>query len=135
MNQGTRERGAAAVEFAILLPVLILIVVGIFEFGRAWFVQGTLSGAAREGAREMAIHQTPATARQVAADASVGLAVAGDVVVTIRNADGSAFTPTTDPCPPGKDAVVTVNHNYQFITGLFGSTIALTGEGAMRCGG
>jgi Flp pilus assembly protein TadG len=45
------DRGAAAVEFALVLPLLLLILFGIIEFGRAWSVKQTLTDAAREGAR------------------------------------------------------------------------------------
>jgi Flp pilus assembly protein TadG len=45
------ERGAAAVEFALVMPILILMLFGIIEFARAWNVRQTLTDAAREGAR------------------------------------------------------------------------------------
>ena len=41
------DRGATAVEFAMIMPLLIALVMGIAEFGRAFQVQGTLSAAAR----------------------------------------------------------------------------------------
>ena len=41
------ERGASAVEFALIVPLLVLLVIGIAEFGHAFQVQGTLSAAAR----------------------------------------------------------------------------------------
>src|ERR1039458_5924651 len=52
-----RERGAAAVEFALLLPVLLLLVFGIVDFGRALNAQITLTQAAREGVRLAALGQ------------------------------------------------------------------------------
>ena len=50
------DRGAALVEFAIVLPVLIVLIMGIVEFG--WIYNGfiTITGAAREGARVAAIN-------------------------------------------------------------------------------
>jgi len=45
------DRGAAVVEFALLLPALLLLVFGIIDFGRALNAQITLTQAAREGAR------------------------------------------------------------------------------------
>lgn len=45
------ERGAALLEAAITIPMLLLISVGIFEFGRAWQTWQVLTNAAREGAR------------------------------------------------------------------------------------
>ena len=47
----TRDRGSVAVEFALVLPVLLLIVFGIIDFGRALNAQIELTGAAREGAQ------------------------------------------------------------------------------------
>ncbi|MEO1994856.1 MAG: TadE/TadG family type IV pilus assembly protein [Planctomycetaceae bacterium] len=47
----TRRRGASLVEFAFVLPVFLLIVLGIIEFGRAMMVSQLLTHAARESAR------------------------------------------------------------------------------------
>src|SRR5688572_33202066 len=48
----TREdRGAAIVEVALTMPLLLLVVVGIFEFGRAYQTWQVVTNAAREGAR------------------------------------------------------------------------------------
>jgi Flp pilus assembly protein TadG len=57
------ERGAAAVEFAILLPLLLMLVLGTIEFGRAYNAQITLTNAARDGVRVMAIANDPVGAR------------------------------------------------------------------------
>jgi Flp pilus assembly protein TadG len=46
-----RQRGAALLEAAFTIPMLLLIAVGIFEFGRAYQVKQVLTNAAREGAR------------------------------------------------------------------------------------
>ncbi|QDV83381.1 TadE/TadG family type IV pilus assembly protein [Planctomycetes bacterium TBK1r] len=50
-----RRKGAAAVEFALVAPFLILLVLGIIEFGRGMMVQQLLTNASREGAREAAL--------------------------------------------------------------------------------
>lgn len=52
------ETGQSLVEFAIVLPVLLGLVVGIFEFGRAWNVFQVLTNAAREGARLSVVRTT-----------------------------------------------------------------------------
>jgi Flp pilus assembly protein TadG len=51
-----RERGAAAVEMAIVLPLLLLIVGGIVDFGRFFYTQNIVVNAAREGARSRALN-------------------------------------------------------------------------------
>ena len=45
------ERGAVAVEFAVLLPVFLLLVFGIMDFGHAFYMKQMVSNASREGAR------------------------------------------------------------------------------------
>ena len=54
-SRKARDRGSAAVEFALVVPVLLLIVFGIIDFGRALNAQIALTGAAREGARLAAL--------------------------------------------------------------------------------
>jgi len=49
------EKGASAVEFALILPILIILVFGIFEFGIAFNNYITITHAAREGARIAAV--------------------------------------------------------------------------------
>ena len=51
--------GAVAVEFALILPVLLLIVVGTIEFGRVYSQIQVYNGAAREGARCASVMATP----------------------------------------------------------------------------
>ena len=50
------ERGQSLVEFALILPVLMLILMGVFDFGRAFFAYNAISNGAREGARYGVIH-------------------------------------------------------------------------------
>jgi Flp pilus assembly protein TadG len=45
------ERGQALVEFALILPVILLLVVGMLEFARAWNLHQVMTDGAREGAR------------------------------------------------------------------------------------
>jgi Flp pilus assembly protein TadG len=51
MKRMRSEKGAALIEAAITVPIILLISVGIFEFGRAYQTQQVLTNAAREGAR------------------------------------------------------------------------------------
>ena len=54
-SRGHDQAGASAVEFAIVLPLLVLFVFGIIEFGLTFFRSQGLEAAAREGARVAAI--------------------------------------------------------------------------------
>lgn len=49
------QKGQSLVEMAIILPLLVLLVFGVFEFGRIMFIRNTLNFAAREGARRASI--------------------------------------------------------------------------------
>jgi Flp pilus assembly protein TadG len=56
-RDSTRERGAAIVEFAVVLPLLLTVLFGIIEYGWVFMVRQTLQTAAREGCR-LAVLQT-----------------------------------------------------------------------------
>jgi Flp pilus assembly protein TadG len=131
MREGLRtERGATAVEFALIVPLLIVLVLGIAEFGRAFQVQGTLSAAAREGVRLMALQNDPAAARAAVRNAAASL----DPGVTDAQI---AITPAS--CPvlnSGSTSVrLTIRYPMPYLTGFFGTGINLTGTGVMRCNG
>ena len=48
-------KGQSLVEFALVVPILVMVVLGILEFGNLWFTMNTMSGAAREGVRIAAV--------------------------------------------------------------------------------
>ena len=50
-NTLENEKGQSLVEFALVVPLLLLLVIGIFEFGRAWMTKNIMTGAAREAVR------------------------------------------------------------------------------------
>jgi Flp pilus assembly protein TadG len=50
-RSASKERGQALVEFALILPAILLLVVGMLEFARAWNLHQVMTDAAREGAR------------------------------------------------------------------------------------
>jgi len=124
----TSDRGAVAVEFALVLPLLLILIFGIIDFGRMLNAKITLTEAAREGARATAL---------------VGRDAGADRARTA--ADGFAINdPDVQSCPPSAgqddDAVVTVTYDFQFITPislLLGAggdgTVELSARGVMPC--
>ena len=80
-KQRKSSRGQSTVEFALLLPILILIVIGATDLGRAYHVTITLANAAREGAR------------QGVRDPRIGFE-ADIVAATIQEAENSGVTLT-----------------------------------------
>lgn len=118
------QKGAALVEMAIILPILLLIVFGIFEFGRAMFITNTLNNAAREGARRAAVSPAP-----INIDAFVISGIPFDktgLVIT---------TSTTTPAAgSGVPVTVTVTLPFRALTEMIPLLDGkiLTGEATMR---
>src|SRR6186713_1829831 len=61
-----KRRGAAAVEFAIVLPVFVILVFGMIEYGRMVMVQQVITNASREGARSAVLDGATTTSVQSA---------------------------------------------------------------------
>ncbi len=123
------ERGASAVEFALIVPLLVLLVIGIAEFGHAFQVQGTLSAAAREGVRAMALRNDQAQAKDAVQEAASTL----DPDIT-----DAQITISPAACPTGTSTTnvrLTIDYPMPFVTEFFGASIDLTGTGVMRCQG
>lgn len=91
------RRGQASVELALVLPVLLLLAVGIFEFAQVWRAYQAVTHAAREGARAAAV-ANPAIARDsveaVVRNALVGAALdPARAKVQLSGMDGATGTP------------------------------------------
>lgn len=112
-------------EFAIVLPLLVLLLFGVVEFGRAYNARIELTAAVREGARAEALDADPVTATK---NAAPGLS-SGQITVS---------TPGACPANPGPDdnATVVATYPFHFDIPLFRSgTWTLSAKGVMRCGG
>ena len=107
------QRGAALLEMAFTLPLLLLITVGIFEFGRAFEVWQVLTNAAREGARVAVlpgISDSMVTAR-VQQYANAGVLDAGVTpTVTIQRDSTISYGSGT-----ASGSKVTVSYPFRFI--------------------
>jgi Flp pilus assembly protein TadG len=128
------ERGAAAVEFALLLPLLVMLVFGIIEFSVLYNRQQGLHAAAREGARVAALPvSTQSDIEDRVQDALDGVLNDTDAAA----ADISVTPDTTRPCdlrPPGATVVVTVEIEDQVQIPLVDiGAVDLTGRGEFRC--
>ena len=127
----SEERGVAVVEFALIMPVLILLVAGVVQFGIMYSQYQVLQGAAREGARCAAVQATEF----------------GDCDVMTEIEDASLSYELSET--PNQDRVcsdetrgenVTVSWEQQLDTGVLGTlvppipdTIGATISGTFRC--
>ncbi len=119
------ERGAAAVEFALVAPVLIMLLIGIVEFSLVYSTQSSLSAAAREGARVVALGADAAATRTAVTAAAAPVPVSASAITVSRTCAGAAPT----------DTVRVAVRSTRSLTVLGGRTLSLTGEAVMRCGG
>lgn len=134
-----RERGAAAVEMAIILPVLIMLLGGIVEFGRALYIQNMATNAAREGARMRALGYSTAEATTRVNGAMIGMSTTSFAIDFHGvNAAGTATANANCPASPliTDRQRVTVRPTFSFIFPLpFVTAPTLTTQAEMRCGG
>jgi Flp pilus assembly protein TadG len=117
------ERGAAAVEFALILPLLVMMVFGIIEFGRGYNAKTELTGAVREGARELALGKTPAQAQTAVRNAAPSLT-------------GITFS-SISTCASGADGTARITAQYSMdfsIPFVDTGSWPITVTGVMRCG-
>ena len=120
-------KGNAVIEFAVILPLLLLVVFGITEFGRAWMTVNVMAAATREGAR-LAVVTGPDVA---AVEQRVTEVLdAARITATSITVDGP------DPLDPHRRVTVTVNTDFTVIPGeilgSFNGTIPLQASTSMR---
>ncbi len=108
------ERGTSLVEFALILPLLMVLITGIIDFGRAYQTIVTLTNAAREGARVGATGAT-AGAIQTRVVSTAGVPITSSNV-QVEGAAGAS----------GSSVRVTVNYTFAMIT-PFGPLLGLLG--------
>lgn len=111
-----KHNGSAMMEFALVLPMLLLLVFGIIEFGTALYDKAVITNASREGARKGVIFKTPAVTDEEI-KTTIANACAGRLITF-----GDPVDPEVDIQPPpgttrtaGTPLSVTVTYNF---TGL-----------------
>ena len=138
-SKSSSQKGASLVEFALVLPLLMLILLGIAEFGFLLYNKQVITNASREGARAGIVAQNP----RVSNGAIVGVVntyCTGHLIPS----GGSAGVTTSAPAGTlfGQPLTVTVTYPYQFLVfdnivrAFFGGTyvegITLTAVTVMR---
>jgi Flp pilus assembly protein TadG len=108
-----RAGGQSLTEFALILPVLLLALMGVFDFGRAIYAYSSISNAARMGGRTAIVNQTPAEIRARA----------------IGQATSLGIDPSSTSCPPSGASGVCIEFMNATLTGpCTGSTLGCVAE-------
>jgi hypothetical protein len=121
----SNERGAAVVELALVLPILLTVLLGIVEFGRAYNTKISLTHAAREGARAAAVGYDDDEVEDVVKDAATTLPLTDADIDIVGDCDD-----------PGDPIEVSASYDFDFIVPFLDDlTMDLSSTGSMRCGG
>lgn len=139
------ESGATAVEFVLILPLLLALIIGLIDFGRIGFVQVSVTAASREGARFSSLYSSGITNIQTLND-FVQNSTPTVARVSQLDSQGSLSVTTTQcsAIQSGENTSVTVATNFKWLlpVGLIsilnpGSTwvqdFTISSTGTMRC--
>lgn len=124
--RGRDDRGVAAVEFALILPVLLLLIMGIVDFGVRFQQSAMVNNAAMAAARDMSINHDKAST-EAAAKAAVEAAVRPDSVIKVL--------PSVSLCPTGGAGNTTarITLTAKTLTGAFGPDFTTVGKAVAKC--
>jgi hypothetical protein len=134
-NRGLNQKGQDLVEFALILPLFLLIIMMIFDFGRAVYYYSVVHNAAREGARYGIILSNPEAGIEGAAQSlMIGLGCTDITINYERVVDPSDF------CPRSNAVCVEVTCSYIPATPLVGNfldsgSLTLIGRSEMNLEG
>ena len=107
------QSGASAVEFAIVLPILVLLVFGIIEFSVAFYDKAMITNASREGARAGIVFRVPpVTDDEITNIVNTYL---GSNLITFGGPTTANITVTRIGYNPGDELKVSVNYTYTFL--------------------
>jgi Flp pilus assembly protein TadG len=110
----TRSRGQSLTEFALVLPVFLLILMAIIDFAGAVYAYNTLANASRAGVRLAIVDQSATAITARARTTAIGLSP-GDVSVTVGPAPACAKI--------GCQTSVTVSYQWRPITPIIGNVV------------
>jgi Flp pilus assembly protein TadG len=104
------QSGASAVEFALILPILLLLVFGIIEMGFVLFDKAMITNASREGARTGISYRVPPfTDEEIS---NVVNSYLGNALITFAESANPKATVTRNGSNPGDELKVTVAYTY-----------------------
>lgn len=139
-NNNKSDKGTSAVEFALVLPILLFILFAIIEFSIALYDKAVITNASREGARMGILMQLDPRPNAAAIAATVGTYTAANLISFSPTAPITTVTGAPCPAPPATGDYLTVNVAYtynffvlpNFMTSLTGPLV-LNGAAVMRC--
>lgn len=124
------QKGVAAVEFALILPLLLVLLFGIVEFSLMLYNKAVITNASRDAARSATAFRTPkltaAEIDKIVVDSTTHL------ISFSANTPNVTFNPALDPVNPplpGTPISITVEYDYSFL--VFGGLLSLLSGGSI----
>lgn len=114
------DAGQALVEFALVLPVMLMMLFALVDFGRGFYTWLVVTNAAREGARVGATQKPLTDIQQRILDSATGVDTT-DLTITVTNVQG----------PRGQPIVVDLSYDFQFVTPI-GNLLNLLSGGTLN---
>lgn len=111
------EAGQSLVEFALIIPIFLMLVFAVVDFGMGFHAWITVTNSAREGARLGSVGSDAATIEDRVRDTAASLNN-DDLTVTVTNAQGN----------PGESVSVEVDYSYDLITPLASILATMSGD-------
>jgi Flp pilus assembly protein TadG len=121
-------RGQGLVEFALVFPIVLLLLLGMVTYGQAWMTKSLLTGAAREAAREAVLQTNPD-------DATAKAITKANEILTLAELKGASVTVNSYDSPgPTIEVVVAYPFPVPFggFLGITGKEILLSSSTSMR---
>ncbi len=107
LNRAKAEAGQSLVEFTLVLPILLLLLFVIVDFGRAFYTWNIVANAAREGARTGAVQSDTATINTAVTNAMAGLTTTSPTLTRTYTNVGAA---------KGNTVTVTLDYQFTYVT-------------------
>lgn len=137
MRKTKRIGGQSLIEFALVLPILLVLVIGILDFGMAFFVKMELENSAREGAYYMVYHTAEGKANSFTL-AKTAVQIEGEgagITIPASAIEVKCLVGTTvnNACPSGSTVEVIVTHEMALAIDIFSNgPLQLTSNARMQ---
>jgi Flp pilus assembly protein TadG len=125
------ERGVAAVEFALIVPFLLLLVCGVIDFGERYRTAAVYNNAAFAAARSMTIENSVTKAKTAAVNAGMP----STLTLSVSYTSGYSSCAQAGDGSFGNVTVTITNPAKATATKFFGTTYSVTGKAVARCSG
>jgi Flp pilus assembly protein TadG len=135
MHKNDQVNGQGLIEFALVLPILLLLIIGALDYGFAFFIKVELENSAREGAFYMVYHAHESGAVDEARNRVQLEGENAGIPISLSDIDVVCMVGTVEDstCPGGSTVIVTTHYQMPLAVDIFGNgPLELTGDARMQ---